>query len=102
MKQCTSMEEVRAEIDRVDRKVVELLAERLDYIGQAGHIKQDRAEVRDMTRAKDVMTKVLREAEKTSCDAQLITLVYEPMVEWCINHEFDVFDSRSLGKGGAK
>ena len=38
-KSCESMSEVREEIDRVDRLIVDLLAERTDYIRQAGLIK---------------------------------------------------------------
>lgn len=95
MKNCTNMEEVRAEIDRVDQMVVGLITERLEYIRQAGYIKQDRSQVRDMARAEDVMKKVLAEGRKTGCDQNLITLIYEAMVEWSINYEFSVFDGRT-------
>ena len=96
------MEEVREEIDRVDQMIVALIAERLEYIRQAGHIKQYRSQVRDMARADDVMNKVLTEGRKTGCDQNLITLIYEAMVEWSINYEFSVFDGRTSDPGVRK
>ena len=51
------MSDVRAEIDRVDREIVPLLLERLEYIKQAGHIKTDRDTVRDEWRIEDVVSK---------------------------------------------
>ena len=55
---CASMADVRREIDRVDRELVQLLAERLTYIERAGHIKAERGAVRDEDRIRDVLAKV--------------------------------------------
>ena len=52
------MEEVREEIDRLDRAIVPLLVERVGYIEQAAHIKQARDAVRDEARIDDVLAKV--------------------------------------------
>ncbi|WP_293206888.1 chorismate mutase, partial [Parvibaculum sp.] len=47
------MPEVRREIDRIDRQLVKLLAERQGYIEQAGAIKGERTAVRDNARIED-------------------------------------------------
>lgn len=92
MKQCSDMTELRAEIDRVDREIVPLLLERIGYIAQAGHIKADRDTVRDDWRIEDVVSKVVAEAQKTAGDTAYIETIYRHLIEYSINHEFDVWD----------
>ncbi|WP_255933390.1 chorismate mutase [Kordiimonas sp. SCSIO 12610] len=92
MKNCTTMPEVRAEIDRIDREIVPLLLERLEYIAQAGHIKADRNTVRDEDRVEDVVQKALTTAEKLNGNATYIEDVYRYLIEWSINYEFGVWD----------
>ncbi|WP_420429273.1 chorismate mutase [Kordiimonas sp.] len=86
------MDEVRAEIDRVDRLIVPLLLERLTYIAQAGHIKGDRDTVRDQWRIEDVVSKVKAEAEKLDGNTGYIEDIYRHLIEWSIAHEFVVWD----------
>ena len=64
MVKCNTMQEVREEIDRIDRDLVKLLAERQGYIEQAGVIKGERSAVRDEARIEDVVQKVLAQADK--------------------------------------
>lgn len=92
MKKCKNMAEVREEIDRVDRIIVPLLLERLEYIAQAGHIKSDREAVRDNWRVEDVVSKAKATAEAQSGNAQYIEDIYRHLIEWSINHEFGVWD----------
>lgn len=92
MKHCNTMAEVRAEIDRVDRLIVPLLLERLDYIKQAGHIKADRDTVRDEWRVEDVVSKAKATASAQEGDTSYIEDIYRHLIEWSINHEFGVWD----------
>ena len=90
--ECQSMQDVRREIDRVDRALVRLLAQRLTYIERAGHIKKDRGTVRDEARIRDVLDKV-----KASCAAEgfpytIAEPVWRQLMEGCIAHEFVVYD----------
>lgn len=89
---CQSMEEVRAEIDRIDRLLVPLLLERLVYIEQAGRIKNTRESVRDDDRIEDVISKTLQTARKEGGFEPYIEDVYRFLIEWSINHEFKVWD----------
>ena len=91
-KSCKNMSEVRAEIDRVDRLLVPLLLERLEYIKQAGHIKTDRARVRDNNRVEDVVSKALGTAGAINGNKDYIEDIYRHLIEWSINHEFTVWD----------
>lgn len=88
------MAEVRREIDRLDRAIVTLIAEREAYIVQAGRIKETRQAVRDEARIRDVLDKVTARALETGANPDLVTTVYRTMMEWCIAYEFTVFDAR--------
>ncbi|MFZ5608438.1 MAG: chorismate mutase [Pseudomonadota bacterium] len=102
MKHCTTMAEVRAEIDRLDRQLVGLIAERVGYIEAAARIKPERSQVRDEWRITDVLNKVRATARKVGAPEALVEMLYKNMVEWCIAHEFKVFDQRNGASGHAK
>lgn len=93
MKKVTTMDEVRREIDRLDREIVALLAERQYYVESAGHIKPSRDLVRDNARVEDVVAKARARANETGASPDLVETVYRTMVEWFIAHEFEVFDA---------
>ena len=100
LKQCQNMSEVREEIDRVDREIVPLLLERLEYIKQAGHIKQDRDTVRDEWRIEDVVSKAKATARAIGGNTGYIDDIYRHLIEWSIAHEFDVWDGVNTPTGG--
>ena len=89
---CHDMPDIRREIDRIDRILVRLLAERLTYIQRAGHIKKDRAKVRDEARIADVLAKVKSACEHEGFPFAIAEPVWRALMEGCIAHEFDVFD----------
>lgn len=88
------MTEVREEIDRVDRLIVPLLLERLSYIKQAGHLKTDRAAVRDEWRVEDVVAKAKAIADTLDGDNSYIEEIYRYLINYSIDHEFDVWDAK--------
>ena len=100
-KSCQTMSDVRREIDRVDRALVPLLIERLDYIRQAGHIKPDRATVRDQARVEDVVSKVRASADALGGNMDYVEDVYRMLIEWSIQYEFRVWDEHQSPEEGA-
>ena len=91
-KHCLSMEEVRSEIDALDRAIVALLADRLHYIGEAARLKQRRDQVRDEARIADVLGKVEAEARRLSANAGVLVATYRTLIEQSIAHERETFD----------
>lgn len=89
---CQTMTDIRREIDRVDRALVRLLAERLTYIERAGHIKTDRTKVRDEARIADVLAKVKAACEREGFPVTIADPVWRRLMDGCIAHEFEVFD----------
>ena len=89
---CHTMSELRAQIDRIDRALVSLLAERQGYIERAAQIKADRAAVRDPARIEDVVAKVLAAARDAGLSASIAEPVWRLLIERSIAHEFETFD----------
>jgi isochorismate pyruvate lyase len=89
---CTTMTEVRAGVDDVDRRLVELLHRRFGYMDAAARIKPDREAVRDEWRKADVLAKVDSAAAELGVDRKLMARIYEDLIETSIAHEMDEFD----------
>ncbi len=92
---CTTMDEVRYEIDRIDRLLVRLITERVSYIEAAGQIKPAKSQVRLEWRIEDVVAKVLAEAEKTGLSKRIAEPVWREMIERCIAHEHEIWDNHN-------
>ena len=91
---CATMTEVRAGVDDVDRRIVELIRRRFGYMDAAARIKPDRSAVRDEWRKADVLAKVDAEAALHGIDRELMARLYEDLIETSIAHEFVEYDRR--------
>ena len=94
---CVVMDEVRAEIDRLDRILVTLLAERQQYIEAAGRIKPRQDEVRLPWRIEDVVAKVLAEAERQGLSKRIAEPVWRELIDRCIAHEHEIWEFEHSG-----
>ena len=90
--ECSTMAEVRAGVDDVDRRIVALLRRRFGYMDTAARIKPDRSAVRDEWRKADVLAKVDGAAADLGVDRSLLARLYEDLIETSISHELEVFD----------
>lgn len=90
---CVSMEEVRVEIDRIDRALVRLMAERQGYIEAAARIKERADEVRLEWRIEDVVAKVLVSAEREGLSKRIAEPVWRELIDRCIEHEHEKWRS---------
>jgi len=89
---CASMGEVRDGVDRLDRALAALVAERARYMQAAARIKPSRDVVRDEARIEDVITKVKQAAAQLGLPEQIAEPVWRELVERSIAYEFDVWD----------
>lgn len=89
---CQSMAEVRDGVDRLDRALVALIAERSRYMQAAARIKPSRDVVRDEDRIEDVVRKVLAAAGPAGLPVDIAEPVWRELVERSIAYEFKVWD----------
>lgn len=85
--ECQSLEEVRAQIDGIDRQIVSLLAERGAYVRQAARFKKNADEVRAPQRAEQVIAKVTALAAELGADPDVTERVYRAMIAAFIEAE---------------
>lgn len=90
---CATMEEVRHGVDRLDERIVALLAERFRYMEAAARIKPDREAVRDEWRKSDVLAKVEATASRESAPVEQVAKLYDALVESSIAFELDRYDA---------
>ena len=90
---CTTMTEVRAGVDDVDRQVVALIRRRFGFMDAAARIKPTREAVRDEWRKADVKAKVDAAAMEAGVDRELMARLYEDLIETSIAHELGRWDS---------
>ncbi|MET1077933.1 MAG: chorismate mutase [Pseudomonas sp.] len=78
--ECASLEAVRGEIDRLDRQLVGLLAERGAYVNQAAAFKHDSDAVRAPQRVEQVLAKVRELAREQGAEVAVVEAVYRAMI----------------------
>ena len=84
---CNTVQEVRNQIDRHDTLIVNLLAERTDYVFQAARFKNTPGAVRVPARIEAIIDRVRTLAEQTGLDPAMIESVYRHLIEQSIEGE---------------
>lgn len=92
-----TMNDVRREVDRLDRELVRLLVRRQAMMDAAARIKGQRNLVLDRPRIEDVIAKVLAEAKRQGLSPAIAEPVWRTLIDRCIAYEFRSFDKRSPG-----
>jgi isochorismate pyruvate lyase len=96
--ECNSMDQVRAEIDRIDRQLVDLIGERFTYVDRAWQLKQAPSEARVPWRIQQVIDKVRARAVQNNLPPELIEALWRQMIGWFIQYEEEKL--RENGDGG--
>jgi isochorismate pyruvate lyase len=86
------MAEVRQGVDAIDRRLVELIAERQGYMDAAARIKPDRGIVHDRARIEDVVAKVKAAAREAGLSEAIAEPVWRTLIDRCIAYEFGAWD----------
>lgn len=92
--QCGSLEEVRANIDRIDDEIIKLIAERGAYVLQASAFKRNEDGVKAPVRVEAVIAKVKSKAEKYGADSDMVEALYREMISRFVNMELEAFEKK--------
>lgn len=85
--QCRSLSEVRDNIDRIDRWLVALIAERGAYVRQAAAFKKTAEEIPAPQRVAQVLAKVNAFALETGADPAVVEATWTAMIAAFIDSE---------------
>jgi isochorismate pyruvate lyase len=86
-KDCANMEEVRAEIDRIDAALVDLIGERFTFVDRAWQLKLSPAEARVPWRIQQVIDRVRVRAAENGIPPELAEALWRQMIGWFIQYE---------------
>ncbi|GAB4234503.1 MAG: chorismate mutase family protein [Methyloligellaceae bacterium] len=84
---CKTMDEVRAEIDRIDDALVDLVAERFTYVDRAWQLKESPDQAVVPWRIQQVIDKVRARAAERNLPPELTEAIWRQMIGWFIQYE---------------
>ena len=91
MKECTTLEEARVEIDKVDEVLVEMIALRNDYIKQIAKFKSTIEEIKADERIEDVIARARTKAIELDLSPNLINDVFIRLIDEMVETEVAEF-----------
>jgi isochorismate pyruvate lyase len=91
MTACKSLQDVRENIDRLDAKIVALLAERSRYVCEAAKFKQEKKDVVVPERIEQIILRVRHLAIEHGADADVMERIYRAMIDAFIVHEAKIW-----------
>ncbi|MEM9355794.1 MAG: chorismate mutase [Pseudomonadota bacterium] len=98
---CQDMSDVRAEIDRLDTALVELIGERFGYVERAWQIKlQEKAAANVPWRNQQVVDRVRAKADAVGVPADLCEALWRQMIGWFIQYEEEKLKKELGGDAG--
>ena len=86
---CNSIEEVRTNIDSIDRKIVALIAERGGFVNQAARFKKTTDDVKAPARVEQVINKVRGLSAEFGGNSDVTEAVYRAMISAFISAELN-------------
>jgi isochorismate pyruvate lyase len=87
-KDCADMSDVRAEIDRCDKALVELIGERFGYVERAWQIKLGLGQEANVPwRNQQVIDRVRARAAESGVPPDLCEALWRQMIGWFIQYE---------------
>jgi len=101
-KDCQDMSEVRAQIDRIDAELVDLIAARFAYVDRAWQLKADPGEAYVPWRIQQVIDKVKARAKEKGLPPELTEALWRQMIGWFVQYEEEKLRRQLEGNGGSK
>ena len=103
--ECADMSQVRAEIDRIDATLVDLIAERFGYVDRAWQLKKDTPEGAVVNwRIQQVIDRVKARAKSHELPPDIIDMIgaqWKNMIGWFVQYEEEKMRQGSEGSGDA-
>jgi len=93
-KDCMNMQDIRNEIDNIDRNIISLLGQRYKYVKKASDFKKDKTGIKAPDRVKKMLATRRAWAEEEGLSPDLIEEIYSTLVDYFINEEMKEWESK--------
>jgi isochorismate pyruvate lyase len=98
---CADLDEIRAGMDAIDREIVALIRERVEYVRAAAKFKTSSAGVAAPERVAAVLKTRREWAEAAGLSGDVMESIYRELVSYCVSEEHKrwemLHDSRGAG-----
>lgn len=91
VEKCQSLDEIRTHIDKLDDKIVELIATRNAYIKQLAHFKNSIDEIKEDSRIENIINRVRAKAISLDLSPNLVNDLYIRMIDAMVDTEISEF-----------
>lgn len=88
----SSLDEIRANIDKIDKEIVGLLCERGEFVKQAARFKTNASNIKDSQRLEQIVEKVTSYAKERGFDPFTIESIYRNMIDAFIQLEIKSYE----------
>lgn len=92
--ECSDIQEVREEIDIIDREVIEALSKRFQYVIAAARFKTSEASVKAPDRFQAMLQQRREWAQEAGLNADVVEKLYRDLVNHFIEEELKEFKSK--------
>ncbi|MCF2948775.1 isochorismate lyase [Paraglaciecola aquimarina] len=92
---CTGMEDIRAEIDKMDRDIIAILGKRFEYVKSAAKFKTSETSVRAPERFKSMLEQRRTWASAAGLSPDAIEKMYRDLVNHFIKEEMTKWESET-------
>jgi len=82
--ECVNIDEIRNEIDAIDKQVIELLGKRLQYVTEIVRFKNDEEDILAKKRYSEVLLARRELAAKVNLDPDVIEDIYKHLIGYFI------------------
>ena len=87
--ECVDIQQVRAEIDRIDKRIIDLIGSRYQYVKAAAKFKTSESSVKAPERFASMLQQRREWAAEQGLDPDVIANIYTDLVNYFINQELD-------------
>ena len=86
---CSNIQDVRTEIDNLDRQIIKLISKRFKYVKAAAKFKTSETSVKAPERFESMLKQRKNWAEQENLNSDVIENIYRDLVNYFINEELE-------------
>jgi isochorismate pyruvate lyase len=98
--ECRNIEEIRKEIDRIDKLIITALAERNEYVKEATKFKKDIDDVVAANRHSEMLKKRMELSRQLNTDENLVEKVYQVLLDYYKQKQLENWKKDRAKKSG--